>query len=43
LATAYYRQKRKEDGDRERAIVDKLTAQRRQTTEVGGNENKVQR
>ena len=46
LATAYYREKRKEDGDRERAIVDKLTAQRRQATEVGGNERrdeKVQR
>lgn len=27
LATAYYREKRKADGDRERAIVDKLTAE----------------
>jgi predicted Zn-dependent protease len=27
LATAYYRQKRKADGDRERAIVDKLNAE----------------
>jgi len=27
LATAYYRQKRKEDGDRHRAIVDKLNAE----------------
>lgn len=46
LATAYYREKRKEDGDRERAIVEKLTAQRRQATEIGGNERskeKVQR
>ena len=46
LATAYYREKRKEDGDRERAIVDKLTAQRQHATEVGGNERreeKVQR
>ena len=28
LATAYYREKRKADGDRERAIVDKLTVER---------------
>jgi tetratricopeptide (TPR) repeat protein len=28
LATIYYREKRKADGDRERAIVDKLTAER---------------
>jgi len=28
LATAYYREKRKADGDRERAIVEKLTAER---------------
>ena len=28
LATAYYRQKRKSDGDRERAIVDKLNPRR---------------
>lgn len=28
LATAYYRQKRKTDGDRERAIVEKLNAER---------------
>jgi len=27
LATAYYRQKRKSDGDRERAIVDKLNSE----------------
>ncbi|HBY63000.1 MAG TPA: hypothetical protein DEH78_24530, partial [Solibacterales bacterium] len=27
LATAYYRLKRKEDGDRERAIVEKLNAE----------------
>jgi len=28
LATAYYREKRKADGDRERAIVEKLNAER---------------
>jgi hypothetical protein len=28
LATVYYREKRKVDGDRERAIVDRLTAER---------------
>ncbi len=28
LATTYYREKRKEDGDRERAIVERLTAER---------------
>ena len=28
LATVYYREKRKEDGDRERAIVDRLTAEK---------------
>lgn len=33
LATLYYREKKKEEGDRERAIVDKLTAQSRQQTE----------
>jgi hypothetical protein len=27
LATTYYRLKRKEDGDRERALIDKLTAE----------------
>ena len=34
LATAYYREKRKADGDRERAIVSKLNAQK-QATEPG--------
>jgi len=28
LATVYYREKRKEDGDRERAIVDRLTTEK---------------
>lgn len=27
LATVYYREKRKQDGDRERAIIDKLNAE----------------
>ena len=36
LATVYYRLKKKEEGDRERAIVDRLTAERRQATETGG-------
>ena len=31
LATTYYRLKRKEDGDREKALVQKLTAQREKT------------
>lgn len=31
LATTYYREKRKEDGDRERAIVERLTAERQAT------------
>jgi predicted Zn-dependent protease len=34
LATAYYREKRKADGDRERAIVSKLNAQK-QAAEPG--------
>ena len=34
LATAYYREKRKADGDRERAIVEKLYAER-QASEKG--------
>jgi hypothetical protein len=34
LATAYYREKRKADGDRERAIVSKLNAEK-QATEPG--------
>ncbi|HLH04530.1 MAG TPA: tetratricopeptide repeat protein [Bryobacteraceae bacterium] len=36
LATIYYREKRKQDGDRERAIVDKLNAERQaQQVEAG--------
>jgi hypothetical protein len=31
LATIYYRQKRKADGDRERKIVEDLTAKRQAT------------
>jgi tetratricopeptide (TPR) repeat protein len=34
LATVYFRQKRKADGDRERAIVAKLNAARQETNEV---------
>jgi tetratricopeptide (TPR) repeat protein len=34
LATAYYREKRKADGDRERAIVEKLNAEK-QANEKG--------
>ena len=39
LATAYYREKRKADGDRERAIVSKLNAQK-QATEPGAQSMK---
>ena len=36
LATVYYREKRKSDGDRERAIVEKLNAEK-QAKEKGVN------
>lgn len=35
LATVYFRQKRKLEGERERAIVAKLNAERQATNEVG--------
>ena len=34
LATVYFRQKRKEDGERERALVAKLTAERQAANEI---------
>jgi tetratricopeptide (TPR) repeat protein len=40
LATAYYRLKRKEDGDRERVIIQKLTAER-QARQPGAQEGEV--
>ena len=36
LATAYYRQQRKEDGDRERAIVERLNKEK-EAKERGGS------
>jgi tetratricopeptide (TPR) repeat protein len=43
LATVYFREKRKEDGDRERQIVARLTAERQKANEVGAKPQSADR